>query len=200
MADPDYFTTAEFRALPQMADTSKYPEARILAVAAALTETVEDEVGTSFIARNITETLTSCSGDTLKLKSPFVRSVTTLTLNGASVTVGGLLPEPGGLLRFKALGSAFTSGDRGNVVVTYVSGYSTTPPANIKEALMFAVRDRLIETNQDAGIEARRTAMTTPDGNTVSYVLAGSGNPTGYPLLDAAITVWRNKLRGFGFA
>lgn len=191
MADPDYFDLADFRELSQMADTEKYPDSRVLAVAEALTGAIEREVRTSFIGRTVTETFTTTNGCTLTLGTPYVLSITSLTLNGISVTPSDLLVDAG-VLTYKSH-TRFASGLRGNAVVVYVAGYSASCPADIGEPLMFAVRDRLLATSPTAGIDARRTSMITDQG-TINYVPAGTDHPTGYPDLDAAVMSWSRKL------
>jgi hypothetical protein len=54
VADPDYFTVAEFTALP---DCAGFQETPILAAAAYFTTIVEREIGEPFIQRTVTETL-----------------------------------------------------------------------------------------------------------------------------------------------
>lgn len=197
MADPDYFTLDEFRELPQMGDTDKYSDDRINAVAASLTAIIEREVGTSFVARTVTETVDGPHHSTdLALRSPYVLALTSLSVDDAAVDSDAVTLR-GGVIRYLA-GQWWTWGI-GNVAVTYESGYSNEPPADIKEALMWAARDRLMATSATAGIDARRTSLITEQG-TVNYVLAGENRPTGYPELDAAILGWKAKLSGFGFA
>lgn len=176
---PDYFTLDEFRDLPQMGDSDKYTDARIDAVAASLTSIIEREVGTSFVSRTYTKVLSEINGDVV-FTTPYVLETTSV----GDASAGASWP--------------FCGAAR-DVTVTYRAGYSDDPPADIKEALMWAVRDRLLATSSTAGIDARRTSLITEQG-TVNYVLAGADNPTGYPDLDAAILGWHKHLFGLGFA
>jgi hypothetical protein len=77
--------------------------------------------------------------------------------------------------------------------VTYAAGYSATPPADIKDAALQATRARLLTMDSQAGIEDRRTSLSTDQG-TISYVIAGENRPTGYPEVDAVILGWKNAL------
>lgn len=201
MADPDYFTLAELRALPDMNDTGAYPEAKILAAAAFFTKIVEREIGTALIPRTFTETLDGNNLGTLVLGNLPVRSLTSVTVNGTAVATAGL-GFGNGILRYvssyAASGQTWTKGI-GNVVVTYVAGEATVP-ADIKNAVMWATRDRLLSQNNLNGIDVRRTSMTNDLGGTVSYVLPGEKRPTGYPELDALIASYVRTTPSLGFA
>lgn len=199
---PDYFTVAELRALPQMADTETYTTARIEAVAAYVTAIIDREVfgtsGVGFVSRPLTMTLDGNGLDSLLLPTPYVLSLTTVTLGGVSVSTTGLLSSAG-VLRYPLSGGSWTAG-RGNVVITYQGGYSSTPPADIKEAALQATRWRLLATNSNAEISARQTSLTNDVGATIQFAVAGADRPTGYPEVDAVIVGWRDRLSSFGFA
>lgn len=201
MADPDYFTMTAFRDLADMGDATKYPDASVEDAADYITAIVEREVGTAFVARTVTETYDG-GCDAIVLRQPFVQSVTSATEDGVAVT--DTLRAASGVLRKFSAGTytplSWVSGVR-NVSVTYVHGYSTlaTIPADIRGAVMQATRARLMETSSTAGINDRRTSLTNETG-TVSFVVAGEGRPTGYPVVDEVIMGWKRKLDSFGFA
>jgi hypothetical protein len=83
----------------------------------------------------------------------------------------------------------------GNISVTYVAGYSSTPPLDIKEAAMRGTRAYLLETSEKSGVLDRRSSVTNDLGGTTTYVIAGGNNPTGYPQVDAVIVGWRDRVR-----
>jgi hypothetical protein len=200
MTDPDYFTLAELRALPDLSDTSRYTDARCLAAAAYITAIIEREVRTSFIARTVTAEIHDGGTTAILLRHPHVRSVTSVTENGTAVTDD--VRAPSGVLRRFPTGSYIPLPwlpGVGNVSVTYSAGYSATPPADIKEAAIQATRARLLTMDSQAGIEDRRTSLSTDQG-TVNYVIAGEDRPTGYPEVDEVIMGWKRKLDVFGFA
>lgn len=192
MADPDYFTLAELKALPDMANET---DARILAAAAWATGIIERVVGTSFVARTVTAQPIVGSGAVI-LSSPYVLSVTSVSLNGGSVS--GTFGTRSGVLRLAGADYA-PSGDP-DVSVTYQSGYSATPPADIKEAALQATRWHLLEGRASNTHSPRQTSVTNEMGGTVNFAVAGSDRPTGYPEVDAVIVGWRDKLDAFGFA
>jgi hypothetical protein len=200
VSDPEYFTLTEFRLLPDMSNATKYPDALVLDAAAYVTAILEREVGTSFIPRTITGEIHDGGTYEIVLRSPFVQSITSVTQNGVAITDD--LRSRSGVLRRFSTGSyipGWWATGVGNISVTYSSGYSATPPADIKSAVMQGTRARLMDTSATAGINDRRTSMTNESG-TVSFVIAGEGRPTGYPVVDEVIMGWKRKLNVFGFA
>lgn len=189
---PDYFTLAELKALPDM---GAFPDERIEAAAAGVVAIIEREVGTSFVARTVINEAHD-GGGVVMLNNPYVLSVTSATVNGASLAG---LQASAGVLRASTGSTTFSSG-YGNVLVTYQAGYSATPPADIKEAALKATRWKLLESRASNDVSARQTSMTTDMGGTVNYAVAGPDRPTGYPDVDAVIIGWRNKLDVLGFA
>lgn len=193
MAEPDYFTLAELRALPDM---SQETEARILAAAAGVVGIIERECRTSFVARTVTDELHDGGGDAILLNTSRVLSVTSATESGVAVT--DTLRARRGVLRRYSSATASTPGRWAagveNVAVTYESGYSSTPPDDIKEAALAATRWRLLE-GRSANVNApRQTAISNEMGGTTSFVTADEDHPTGYPDVDATIVGWRTRL------
>jgi hypothetical protein len=200
MAEPDYFTKAELQALPDMSGET---EARILAAAAWAVGVIEREVGTSFVARTVTDEVHDGGREAIALDKPFVISVTSATENSVAVT-DTLRAARGGVLRRFSGATSFTptswAAGTGNVSVTYQAGYSSTPPADIKEAALQATRWHLLEQRASNVHSPRQTSITNEMGGTVNFAVAGTDRPTGYPDVDAVIVGWRNKLNVFGFA
>lgn len=194
---PDYFTLAEFRALPDMADDTVYTDAKVDAAAAYFTAIVERELGTSLVPRTVTETLDGTGSSTLLLSTPYVRSVTSITVGGSIVDTAGIV-SAGGVLRYTSPGFPWTSGVA-NVVVTYQAGQFDECPADIKDAVMWATRDRLLSQADQSGVDVRKTSVST-DFGTTNYILPGEKRPTGYPDLDAAIAGRQRATPSLGFA
>jgi len=198
---PDYFTLAELAALPNMTE-GRYTDARKEAAAAYVVGIIEREVGTSFVARTVTDEEHDGGSDAIVLASPHVLSVTSATEDGVAVT--DTLRARSGILRRFASATDFTpirwASGTGNVLVTYQSGYSATVPADIKEAALQATRFELLATNSNSEQSARQTSSTNEMGGTVQYAVAGTDHPTGYPKVDAVIVGWRDELDVFGFA
>lgn len=199
---PDYFTLAEFRALPDMADSSTYSDTRVDEAAAHITGIVEREVGTAFISRTVTAEKHDGGTDAIVLHKPHPISVTSATEDGTAVT--DTLSIVSGVLRRFSSSTSFTpiwwTNGIGNVSVTYTHGYSTAAPSDIKEAVMRGTRAYLLETSEKSGVLDRRSSVTNDLGGTTSYVLAGQDQPTGYPQVDAVILGWKSRIDLYGFA
>jgi hypothetical protein len=195
---PDYFTLPELRALPDVSNETKYPNARCEAAAAKFVDIIEREVGTSFITRTITGERHNGGGSAIVLKRPFARSITSATENGAAVT-DELVVEDGVLYRLSGGYPVPWRSGILNVSVTYTSGYSSTPPADIKEQALQATRLHLMATAATNWANSRQTSMSNEQG-VIGFVVAGPDRPTGYPELDAVINGWKAKLDVFGFA
>lgn len=199
MADPDYFTLAEFRALPDCGGTT-FTDAQINAAAAFFVKIVEREIEQPMIPRTFTETLRGDGCASLMLGRAYIRSLTTVTVGGVTVDVSGL-DATAGVLRYASntvYGSqAWTSGAK--VVVTYSAGPYATCPDDIKDAVMWATRDRLLNQQSTAGSWDRKSSEIS-DFGTVNYVLPGEKRPTGYPDLDAILASYARVVPNLGFA
>ena len=191
----EYFTEAELRALPQMDNETKFTLARCEAAAAYIVAIIEREVGTSFISRTVTAEKYDGDGTiNLWLRALRVLSVTSATENGIAVT-DTLSFRNGALRRYSASSYSPNRWASGidNITVTYASGYSSTVPADVKEAALKGTRAHLLSTMANSAMDDRRTSMTS-DMGTVSFVVAGTDRPTGYPDVDAVIMAWRDRL------
>lgn len=190
----DYFTLEEARALPDISDESKYPDDRVTAAGEYVQAIIEGACQTSFVAREVVESLDGDGTTSLRLSTPYVLSVTSVTISGATST--DEFTATHGVLERTTTGSysplSWTRGRR-NVTVTYDAGYSATPPADIKEAALQATRARLMSTSEFSAIDDRRTSITNEMG-TISFVIAGEERPTGFPEVDAVINRWAKKL------
>lgn len=192
----EYFAEADLRALAQMDNATLYTDERIDAVAAFVVARIEGFCRTAFVTRNATET--HDGGSCLVLRQPFARTLTTVTVDGVSVTVGDLSLRSG-VVRYEG-GGTFATSLLDGVAVTYAYGYSTTPPADIKEAALAWTRYRLLATNSNVEHDARRTQVTNDMGGTTTYAIASKDRPSGYPEVDAVLVDWRDRLNVFGFA
>lgn len=194
MADPDYFTLAEFRALP---DCSGFTDAEINNAANYFTAIVEREVGQPFIPRTFTETLDGRNGNVV-LAQPFVRTLTSITVNGVASSLTNITVRNGVVLNT----SGYTVWPFGldNVVVSYTAGRYATCPADVKDAVMWATRDRLLSQKSNSAIDMRKTSVSNEFGGITNYVLPGEKRPTGYPDLDAVIASYVRNTASLGFA
>lgn len=198
---PEYFTLAELRALPGLSDTSVYPDARLEAAAAYVVEVIERVVGTCFIARSVTETHDGGRMG-IPLRSNYIQSITSATESGAAVTDTLVNKDGAGVVYKIPAGAVYPIPwlpGFANVSITYVRGYSSVVPADLKEAALYASRQRLITTSPNAGQTTRRTRLTTPEG-TFDFAMPGRDAPFGMPEVDEVVVGYRDRLDVMGFA
>lgn len=194
---PDYFTLLELRALPDVSNTTKYPNDRVEAVAAKFVEIIEREVGTAFIERLATETYDGGEWAIVPMKA-HPREIVAATENGVDITASVAVKD-GTLVKLSGYSlSRWASGVQ-NIEVTYSYGYAAEPPADIKEQALQATRLHLMSTSSTNWQNSRQTSMSTEMG-VLGFVVAGPDRPTGYPELDAVIIGWRDRLNVYGFA
>lgn len=194
----DYFTLAELRAKPDMTDEERYPSSVCEAAAEYIVGVFEREVGTSFVARVVTDEVHDGYEWPLQLDQPYVLSVLSVT-QGTVTTAGSSFTAEDGMLRYASLAQPRWTAGFGNVRVTYEAGYCRTPPPDVKEMALKATRAYLIENHTDAGTNDRRTTLSTEMG-TMNFTVADEDHPTGYPMVDACIIGWKRKLDVGGFA
>lgn len=196
MADEPYFTTAELRALPDMQDATRFPDARLTAAREWVEAIIERECGTSFVHRTVTdERLTGSGTDVLALGEVYVRAVSAVTVDSVAYTgpeVTALYVAEG--LVYAGTGTTWAATSRGNVTVTYTHGWSTEPPADLKEAAMRAARNWLLSQHAWSGLDSRTTSLSNSDG-TFTISTPGQDRPTGWPDVDATIIAWRDRVR-----
>jgi len=189
----DYFTLAEVRALPDVDDTTLYPDADVTAEGEAVQALVERVCATSFVARETVEVLDGTGTGCLTLKTPYVLSITSVVING--ITATDQFTVDAGILERRAAGTFGTIGwpaGRRNVVVTYDAGYATAPPADLKRAMLRAVRNQLISRSEESAIDDRRISMQTEQGS-VALAVADDEHPTGYPEIDSVINGYARR-------
>lgn len=197
---PEYFTLAELRALPDMDDVARYTDARVESSAAFVVAVIERVTGTSFISRTVTNEVHDGGVYGIVLRKPHVLSVTSATIDGVAVTE--TLSVRSGVVQRYATGAttptAWTAGQR-NVKVTYSAGYSSTVPADLKEAALTATRHHLITTDGKSGTSDRATSITNEYGN-IQLSVAGENRPFGLPEVDAVVMGYVTTVDNFGFA
>lgn len=190
-----YFTTAELRALPDMDDADRFPDARLVAAHDWIVAIIERECETSFIPRQVTVQLNGSGREGLDLMTPYVQSIESVTVDAAALAAGdvaALVWQDGYL--YQSSGAYWPLTSRGNVTVTYTTGYSTEPPGDLKEAALRAARHWLLTMDGWSGIDERTTSLTS-DYGTTTVIVADDKHPTGLPFVDATINAWARRVR-----
>lgn len=192
MANEPYFTEVELRDLPDVSDATKYPTARVEAARAWIEAIIERECGTSFVVRDHTDVVDG--GNRTVSVRRYARAVTAVSVAGVALTaaeLAALVITPTGQL-YRTSGYALWPKGIQNVSVTYSAGYSTTPPADLKDAALWAARWKLLD--RKSGIPDRALSIANEFGN-INLATAGRERPTGLPEIDATIVAWRRKTR-----
>jgi len=192
---PEYFLLSELRAMPDVSDTVKYPDASC-ELAAAYVVSVIERVAFPFITRTVvgerhSGTRANRHNRALVLSKRLVRTVTALTENGVAFgapDLAQLVVDRGVVQRIESPGSvpsAWAEGVR-NIVVDYTYSFSTTPPGDVKEAALQATRHRLLSARGKAGVSDRAKSITNDQGN-ISLSTAGIDGPFGIPEVDEVV-------------
>lgn len=191
---PEYFTLVELRALPDVSNSTTFPDATVEAAAARVVSIIERVCQTSFVARTVTGEVHDGGCYEIFLDKPWALSVTSATENGVAVT-DTLRLNNVRVLRYAS--GSYTPrpwlAGFDNVAITYQAGYSATVPADIKDAALQATRYRLLTRASTASMNDRATSITNEFGN-VNLSVATNDTPFGLPEVDSVVTSWRDYL------
>lgn len=192
---PEYFALADLRALPDVSDAVKYPDASVEAAAAYVVGVIE-RVAFPFVERTVTGerhsgTRANRNNRAIVVSKRLARSVTALTENGIAygpAELAQLVVDRGVIRRYASAGAcpmAWAEGV-GNITITYTYGFSTVPPADVKEAALQATRHRLLTARGKAGVSDRAKSITNEQGN-IALSTAGVDGPFGIPEVDEVV-------------
>lgn len=191
-----YVTVDEVRALPGMADDGKYPDTDVEAAIAWFETKFEGYVGVAFVRREATERLAGgCTSIWLNhwpVRSvTAVRSFTSPTANTAFTVdeVADLLIDDTGAVRRYAAG--YWPAD---VELDYTHWLTATAPADVKDAALVAVSEKLTEDANRGARANRQFAVATQEG-IVRSSMPGDGRPFGIPVVDQVANDYRNRYR-----
>ena len=175
------FTVADARAMSPLADTSKYPTAKIEAVRTLVEEAIEDACGVAFVPRYRRETLSGTGLQDLPLSRARIRSVRSASVDGTALTSTELAELDIHSARYLNWSNYWDTG-YGNVIVGYEHGFDY-PPARIARAALLLAKRWLV----DGPIDDRATSLVTEDG-TFSLTTPGiRGAMFDLPEVNAAI-------------
>ena len=189
-----YVTKPELRALPNLADTTKFTDAELDTAITWFETTFEDYVGMAFEPRTKTERLVG-SGRSLFISHWPVRSVTAVrvytspTVNTVftAAELADLLVTPLGEVRRYSLGTWAA-----DVEVDYTHGQAAPPPADVKLEALVAIQEKLLEDH--SGRPTDRTYGTANDGVFIRSILPdGDKHPFGIASVDALAVRYRAK-------
>jgi len=185
-----YLTPAQIRAaVSTLADSAKYPDTALSDLVAEFEQVAEEYRGVAFTPRTAVETQTVCPGAaSVTLNWPRVRSITSVVVDGTTVSSSTYRVTEAGILQSSAgfyAGGAFPEA---SAVVTYDHGYdvptSTVAPGSV---LLRACREYVrVCAVADRSNVPRDIIATTSDGMSTRYSTPDkkAGRPTGYLEVD----------------
>jgi hypothetical protein len=155
-------------------DTAAWPASLLAARRAEVTDDFANRTGWSFVPRFAREVLDGGSGQ-LVLAHLKASKLLSVTVNGVAQSLSGWTLRPSGVLEATSAygwGTAPVWG-RSNVVIEYVHGFDSPPPAVSSAGLARAAMLLLPSGTSTA------SSWTTPDGTTYTYDAAGRALGTG---------------------
>lgn len=147
------------QAMPDLRSETNFPDETLTGLIAGFARLAERARGCAFTVREATETVYVDRRATgVMLKWPFVREVTTFTLDGDDLTATKHLNADAGILLYPAgIGC-------GDLVVSYTHGITETPPLEVIRACrLYVWREAMADKNPNTG-NAYSTTTQGQDG------------------------------------
>lgn len=193
-----YVAVAELRALPNLADTSRFTDAELTAATTWFETVFEDYTQVAWTPRTVLgEAHYLKRADSLMLRHQRPRTVTAVQSYTSAIAataytaaeLAALAFDETGTLRRLGNVSSFTS-DYGLVTVDYTHGY-TAPPADVVEAAKTAIRAHLLDEYQ-----ANRQYAVLTEAGIVRSSQPGPDRPFGLPEVDAVANRRSHRIPG----
>lgn len=179
---------ADIRAESNLADTSKFPTAKLEKAREWFTDLTTDFCGFSPVPRFTEETVNGTGSTRLRLPVTYrnIRRLRYATIDGVAVDAGTLADWQieDGYLDTGYAGTVLTSG-RATITVGYEHGLDA-PPADLERAALTAIRWRVL-TDKNAQMPDRIISMTNEIGGTVQFARANKRYPTGIDDVDSVL-------------
>jgi len=191
-----YAAVADVRALDGLADTSVCPDATLQQGIDFATELIDGYCGTSFEAKSFSVTLDG-SGTTRQYTGVlFIRTLTSVTIDGVAQTLADIVAQPDGVIVHK--NGVFLRWWWGqNVAVAGTAGVTTTPSERIKWACRTIARQYALDLH--SRIPSRALSVTNELGNfEVRAQAGGPGRPTNLPDVNAVLNANKHKPGNMG--
>lgn len=186
-----YATVIELRALDGLADAAVYPDATLQDGIDYATELIDGYCGTSFEAKTFNVTVDG-SGSVLQVVGVlFIRTLTSVTIDGVSQTIADIVMRPDGTIVHK--NGIFTAQWYGqNVNVQGTAGVTTTVPKRIAWAARTIGRDWCL--NLHSRIPSRTISVSNELGQfEVRAQAGGPGRPTNLPDVNVVLNANKHK-------
>jgi hypothetical protein len=195
-----YFGIAEARGQDSaLANTTKFPTAKLIARRIEAEDTAERICGQSFVPRFRRAVVNGLGKDTLMMPDPWIRSIRSVQIGNVTFSpaqVAGVGYSNAGILY---LSQGWIPGvPRGlkNITIEYEHGRDR-PPSIISRAAMKHCKSLLLEDMSNLPDRAERTVTVDAQGGSVVYG-SPTAETTGLPAVDAAYGKFPPPRPGFG--
>jgi hypothetical protein len=191
-----YAVVADVRALDGLSDAAVYPDATLQTGIDYATELIDGYTGTSFEAKAFSVTLDGSGSMRQYVGVLFIRSLTSVTIDGVAQTLSDIVFQPDGVIVHK--NGIFLRWWWGqNVVVSGTAGVTTTAPERIKWAARTIARDYAL--NLHSRIPSRALQLSNEMGQfEVRAQAGGPGRPTNLPDVNAVLNANKHKAGNMG--
>lgn len=194
-----YFSIAQGRDVDSaLANIVKYPKAKMVNVRAQVEEECERITGQAWVPRFARVTLSGNDRGVLALPNTMIRTLRSVSSNGAAQAIDGLSAADVGTLT-RGARSATNVWPRGsnNIVAEYEHGHDRPNPDILRAALL---RFKSLALEGKSALADRAERTVTVDAQTGGSVVYGSPqvDKTGIPAVDAAYARWPSPQPGFG--
>jgi hypothetical protein len=193
-----YVTLVELRVLPNLDDTVKFTDAELMAATTWFETKFEHYTGVAWEPRAVAGEIHDGGRSSLMLDRMYPRSVTAVSVTSDSGVITAFTADELADLRWSADGELrrvargiFLRGDD-NIAVDYTHAKTLVPPADVVEAGLVAIRDKVLTDN--AG--NRQFAVVTQDG-IVRSSSPGPDRPFGIPFVDEVANARSERVPGF---
>ena len=194
-----YVTPAQLRALPNLGDAAKFTDAELTAATTWFETKFERYTGVAWEPRTVVDERLDGTGESTLL----IGHMYPISVQGVEV-----VSDAGGITAFTAADLAdlrlarhgeirrvsrgsFPRGD-GNIIVDYIHGHPS-PPADVVEAALIAIRDKVLTDN----VGNRQFAVQTQEG-IIRSSRPGPDRPFGIDDVDEVANARRSWNPGIG--
>lgn len=180
-----YATVAELRALDGLADNVVYPDVTLQEGIDFATELIDGYCGTSFESKVFSVTLDGTNRQWVVTGVLFIRTLTSITIDGIAQTVGDFVGRDDGVVVWKT--GFFTAQPWGeNVVIGGTASVTTTVPKRIAWAARTIARQWCLELH--SRLPSRALSVSNELGQFEMRAQAGAHDrPTNLPDVNAVL-------------
>lgn len=190
-----YVTLEQLRALPNLGDATKFTDAELAAARTWFEVAFERHTGVAWEPRVVVDEPHDGGERTLILDHPYPRSIEAVSVIADTGVITAFTAPQLADLRVaswgevrRLTGGVFPRGD-GNVLVSYTRWKTLSPPADVVEAALVAIRDKVLTDN----VGNRQFALVTQEG-VVRTSTPGEGRPFGLPFVDEIANARRERI------